>query len=233
MKLNKIENQIKKSFQEREIKPSPMAWDRLDAMLSVAEQPKKRLAFKIWHYAAVLFFVAIITWIGSILINPKTNVELPIQEVVEQNAEIVPEIQSTNKALVLENETESEKLKQQNDILKIKTSKKVVKVNAGSSQNLKNEVVDINDILKNSFPINQEEKVVLTPKAAQLLAAVENFKIDENLKNQTSQIEISSINVDAKSLLEVSEKEVNHSFRSKVIKNINKVSTALVNRNLE
>ena len=42
MGLNKIENQFKKQLNEREIKPSEAAWDRLDAMLNVAEKKKRK-----------------------------------------------------------------------------------------------------------------------------------------------------------------------------------------------
>jgi hypothetical protein len=42
MELNKLENQIKEKLNSREIQPSAQAWDRLDAMLSVAEEKKKQ-----------------------------------------------------------------------------------------------------------------------------------------------------------------------------------------------
>jgi hypothetical protein len=40
LKPNNIENQIREKLNSREIKPTEMAWDRLDAMLSVAEEKK-------------------------------------------------------------------------------------------------------------------------------------------------------------------------------------------------
>jgi hypothetical protein len=232
MKQNKIENQIRKTFQEREIKPSPMAWDRLDAMLTVAEQPKKRSVFKIWHYAAALFFVATMTWIVTILFNQKQIVELPVQEVVIQKEAQTQKLDSSN-SVVLETETGLKTKQNPIAVSDINQPRKAAKSIVITNQNSNSEVADLSQILANRHPINQEEKLVLTPRAAQLLAAVENTKIDQNLKNETKLIEISSVNVDAQSLLEVSEKEVNQSFRNKVIRNVNKVSTALVNRNLE
>lgn len=232
MKQNKIEKQIRASFQEREIKPSPMAWDRLDAMLTVAEQPKKRSIFKIWRYAAALFFVAMLTWVGTILIEQKVNVELPVQEVVIQNEEQIQKVDSSS-SVALETETESKTTQKPIEVVNSNQPRKKVKSIALTSQNSNSEVVDLGEILVNRHPINQEEKVVLTPDAAQLLASVENVKSDENLENESNQIEIASVKVSAQNLLEVSEKEVNQSFRNKVIRNVNKVSTALVNRNLE
>jgi len=232
MKQNKIENQIRKSFQEREIKPSPMAWDRLDAMLTVAEQPKKSPLFKIWRYAAALFFVAMLTWVGTILIKQKVTVELPVQDVVIQNEEQIQRVDSSS-SVALETENESKTPQKPIEVVNSNQPRKKVKSIALTNPNSNSEVVDLSKILENKHPINQEEKVVLTSRAAQLLASVENVKVDENQKKETNQIEISSVNVDAQNLLEVSEKEVNQSFRNKVIRNVNKVSTALVNRNLE
>jgi hypothetical protein len=40
MAQNKLENQIKEKLNSREIQPSAQAWDRLDAMLTVAEEKK-------------------------------------------------------------------------------------------------------------------------------------------------------------------------------------------------
>ncbi len=46
MEPNKLETQIKEKLNSREIQPTEMAWDRLDAMLSVAEEKKtKRFPF--------------------------------------------------------------------------------------------------------------------------------------------------------------------------------------------
>lgn len=41
MEQNKLETQIKEKLNSREIQPSEMAWDRLDAMLSVSEEKKQ------------------------------------------------------------------------------------------------------------------------------------------------------------------------------------------------
>ena len=39
---NKIEKQFREKLSSREIQPSAQAWDRLDAMLSVAEEKKNK-----------------------------------------------------------------------------------------------------------------------------------------------------------------------------------------------
>ena len=41
MEPNKFEKQIREQLNSREIQPSKKSWDRLDAMLSVAEEKKQ------------------------------------------------------------------------------------------------------------------------------------------------------------------------------------------------
>lgn len=45
MEPNKFEKEIREQINSREIQPSEMAWDRLDAMLSVAEEKKTKRSF--------------------------------------------------------------------------------------------------------------------------------------------------------------------------------------------
>ena len=53
MEPNKWEKEIKEKLNKRTIQPGEMAWDRLDAMLSVAEK-KKKPKYK-WMYVAAGF----------------------------------------------------------------------------------------------------------------------------------------------------------------------------------
>ena len=45
MEPNKFEIQIKEQLNAREIKPSAMAWDKLDTMLSETEKQKTKFPF--------------------------------------------------------------------------------------------------------------------------------------------------------------------------------------------
>ena len=66
MERNKLETQFKEQLDSREIKPSEMAWDKLDAMLTVAEKPKAKFP---WMYiaASILGFLLI----GTVYFNQK------------------------------------------------------------------------------------------------------------------------------------------------------------------
>ena len=81
MEPNKLENSFREQLNKREIQPSEMAWDRLDAMLSVTEnkKPKKRT----WMYVAASFLGFIL--IGSLFFKQsetevKTNDSVVVQE---------------------------------------------------------------------------------------------------------------------------------------------------------
>ena len=54
MEPNKLEREFREKLEKRAIQPSDMAWDRLDAMLSVAEKKKK--PNRAWMYMAASFF---------------------------------------------------------------------------------------------------------------------------------------------------------------------------------
>ena len=66
MELNKIEKQIKMMLDSHTIQPSTQAWDRLDAMLTIAEKEKSKRSYN-WLYGAASFLGFIL--IGTIFFN--------------------------------------------------------------------------------------------------------------------------------------------------------------------
>lgn len=71
MGQNNIEKQIREKLNTREIQPSAQAWDRLDAMLSVAEEKKTKRSFG-WLYiaASILVFATV----GTFLYNQENQI---------------------------------------------------------------------------------------------------------------------------------------------------------------
>lgn len=90
MELNNLEKDFRNKLNQREIQPSEKAWDRLDAMLSVAEKKKPK---RTWMYIAASFLGFLL--VGTIFFN---------QSKTEQG-------ESQNQ-IVLENKTEN-KLEQE------------------------------------------------------------------------------------------------------------------------
>ena len=101
MKQNNIENQIREKLNSREIQPSSQAWDRLDAMLSIAEEKKTKPSFG-WLYiaASILVFVSV----GMYLFSQESSIT-PTETIVEiekdtntvkENTSVVAEKQIQN-----------------------------------------------------------------------------------------------------------------------------------------
>ena len=68
MEPNKLESQFREKLSYREINPSGAAWDRLEAMLTVAEKPKRNYTF--WYVAAsIVGFL----FVGTVFFNQKEN----------------------------------------------------------------------------------------------------------------------------------------------------------------
>ncbi|WP_396182424.1 hypothetical protein [Flavobacterium sp.] len=225
MEPNNIEKQMKEKLNQRTIQPSANAWDRLDAMLSVTEQKPKR-NFKWLSFAAV--FVGF-TLIGIFILNK----EKPIENVIPSNP------------IVLENETEKvENLNEKENTISSEENQKEVAIINQSKKKMEEQPVAINpkkDFLLDNHSKTEEVIVENQSKEAinkyvntkSLLAEIETgekFEIPTLSKNP-------SVKVDANALLSSAEKEVEETFRDKVIQSINKkynsVKSTLANRNYE
>ena len=83
MAQNKLETQIKEQLNAREIQPSEMAWDRLDAMLSVAEEKKTtRFSFLSFQSIGIAASVLVLVSLGLFFFSQKETVVKPENNVV-------------------------------------------------------------------------------------------------------------------------------------------------------
>lgn len=232
MEPNKLENQIQKKLNSRDIQPSAQAWDRLDAMLSIAEgkKPKRKMP---WLFIAATFtgfFMLAVFLLNqnkdeqTILNNGNAvvNVTKPIEDsssvarpVIIENKKVIQKsllIPQKNKIMVAESKKES-----------TKPEKQVLKI-----QNITEEP---KEIIVAVIPEKTIEKKKLEINPEVLLASIEN----ENTQNKTNPK--SKIKIDPSSLLSQVDGEIELSFRQKVIKTINKnynsTKIALATRNQE
>ena len=111
MEPNKLEKQFKEQLNSREIKPSEMAWSKLDAMLTAAdpsnsEQAKQKPKTKFpWIYIAASFIGFLL--IGTVYFNQKENViGNQKNEVVIQNSTAPKTIVVTDNSLKVKAENE-------------------------------------------------------------------------------------------------------------------------------
>ena len=236
MEPNKLEKQFKEQLNSREIKPSEMAWSKLDAMLTAAdpsnsEQAKQKPKTKFpWMFMAASFvgFLLIVT----VYFNQKENVirneknDIVIQNDIAPKTTIIPdnaiEQQAEERKSVVATAVQIPTLNT-NIIPKFKESA-IIKNN----QNQVTEV-SINNQTKEQKTIKSQTNTV---SVDELIAVVGNPLKKENQSGQKS-----VVHVNAGNLLSQVDGELEFSFREKVInkvsKNYQSVKVALANRNLE
>ncbi|HEX5743727.1 MAG TPA: hypothetical protein VFY09_07510, partial [Flavobacteriaceae bacterium] len=80
MKFDKMEEKFRKELNNRLIKPSENSWDRLDAMLTIAEERKSKPKF-LWMYVAAITIGLLLT--ATLVFNQFNNRSIePINKVV-------------------------------------------------------------------------------------------------------------------------------------------------------
>lgn len=225
MEPNNIEKQIKEKLNQREIQPSANAWDRLDAMLSVKEQKPKR-NYKWLSIAAV--FVGF-TLIGIFMMNKENSTD----NVIPSNPIVLE-----NETETIQNETTS---KIENNFSEVKNEEAVVHQPTKKIEKPTSQINPKKDFLLDNHSKQEDTIVENQPKestnkyinAESLLAEIETGEKIEipNISKKPS------VKVDANALLSSAEKEVEETFRDKVIQSINKkynsVKSTLANRNYE
>ncbi len=236
MEPNKLEQDFKKKLNERTIQPSEMSWDRLDAMLSVAEKknkPKKRT----WLYIAASFLGFLL--VGTIFFKqPEVEIQtakekgVVVQEkTTEQQEKAITtdeyNTQSSNQITTAATGAIASRLPEQKKIQKTKSS--VVSQEDKTSQVVPEKTEAIATV--------EQKEAVRTNKyieSEKLLAEAENKIQSQSVKKYVAK---SNVKVDSKGLLSTVEGEMNESFRDKVIQSIGRnyetVKVSLSNRNNE
>jgi len=234
---NNIDQDFRKKLEERTIEPSAMAWDRLDAMLSVGEE-KKQPNKRIWMYIAASFIAFMI--IGAFLLQHETGgngtkqvksndgvviVETPLQRQDGQS----------DKEEQLEEIVNSEMTgPSQNTALAVET---VARMKHKTVQEKPEAAPVVNDKKSNTINDNYKQEEVAAVKETNVSPGQESEQLLASSLNETSAKKKSSVKVNAGSLLSSVEGEIDQSFRSKtlqgVIKNFNTVKTSVANRNYQ
>ncbi|UUF16332.1 MULTISPECIES: hypothetical protein [Flavobacterium] len=237
MEPNNFEKDFREKLNQRKIEPSEKAWDRLDAMLSVAEETKKPRKNRKWLYiaASIVGFLLV----GTFFFNQKKDViETPKSVVIEENIKkdsiakpVLNKVESAQTETVIAEKASTETKAQ-------KSNKKENNFNQTPNKTIKNEsnqIAESSVIIKN----NQEKQsntnsVVVTenPKKEntdQLLETAEKTVLAQ------SSVKKSKVKINASDLLNQVDGELELSFREKVITKVNKnyqtVKVALANRN--
>ncbi|MBC7847298.1 MAG: hypothetical protein H7Y10_12480 [Flavobacterium sp.] len=231
MERNKLETQFKEKLNSREIKPSEMAWDRLDAMLTVVEDKKSKRNFS-WIYiaASILGFVFLGTFFfnqkGRLVENEKNKIVIQQSIPTKSNGgplkALNPNSEKTKSAAVVAGKVD------------VKTNKIPIlkKDSLTNNNNLnQNQVAELSIInQKNEQESNSSQTKAVT--VDELLARVDK---SARLKGKTNpNLEVY---VNANQLLQQVENDLEPTFRqsvfSKIVENVKVVKEAVVNRNKE
>jgi hypothetical protein len=234
MEPNKLENDFRKKLNDRTIQPSEMSWDRLDAMLSVAEKKKPK---RTWLFIAASFLGFLL--VGTIFFNQsevKTGTEngVVIQERegrknLEENFQPNQNTESSNQTTIVKAEAIASNVSKQPNATK---------------KNQKGETLAVQKQEVFQVPEKNEEIAVVAPnevskpnryiESEKLLAEAETRIQSQEVKKYVAK---SNVKVNSQSLLSSVEGELNDTFRERVIKSIGKnyetVKTSVANRNHE
>ncbi len=229
MEQNKLENEFRNKLNQREINPSENSWDRLDAMLTVAEE-KKPIRRYSWIYiaASILGFA----FLGTFFFNQSDkNVTVGSDEVVIENNQNVEPKKEVLSIIPLDSKPES--------IAEMSEVKKVDRNSRDSNSIIQNQVAQKSN---SDSLIPMIEKRQFNQKTEQFASSNRNDKsVDDMLAEvqTTSKADNArtSVKVNPNALLSQVDEELELSFREKVINKVNKnyqtVRVALANRNQE
>lgn len=236
MEPNNFEKDFRDKLNQRKIEPSSKAWDRLDAMLSVAEEKKPKKNKK-WLYVAASFIGFLL--VATIFFNQKENtIESPKNAVTEKEIKR----DSVEKPLVSTGDSVQTGIAVSENPSKEVSNKEEKKPNQQTKTILQKQS---NQIAESSIIKNNQEKqstntnqtvIAENPKKEnidQLLENAENKVMAEN----SNKIKKAKVKINASDLLNQVDGELELSFREKVItkvnKNLQEVKVALSNRNQE
>jgi hypothetical protein len=255
MEPNKLENQIREKLHSREIQPSAQAWNRLDAMLSEAEEKKTRRPFGFLFIAAsitilltvgMLFFTqngpeiqTVEEVVGtevkkdSVVKIPNSKFQIPKIEGNQTVASNQPTTNNQRVSISTREQSSNGRSNQKSAIKNQKSSNQNPLINRDKQIEY---LINSSDIALKDLPKIEKRKEIIieSNKSAitddDLLAAIDTAA-KQTIKKQKT------VNVDAKNLLSQVDGELELTFREKVIKKVSKkykeVKVAIANRNIQ
>lgn len=233
--LNKMEQDFKRKLDKREIQPTDMAWDRLDAMLTVAE--KKQKPKRTWMYVAASFLGFLL--VGTFLFRLQDT-----DSVIKNDTPVVTTESKVTEPDPTENKIQEKMLPVTEEKTVVSTNKPAtVKAPKNSQRDAGHTVIEQEPLVLTdketsvayTEPVPEQDAVkankrIVTISSEDLLALVEADAkpVRQNKKHNL-------VDVDANSLLSSVEVELNESFREKAIdgaiKGFNVMRSSLANRN--
>lgn len=233
MEQDNFNKNIQEKFNFRTIEPSETAWNKLDAMLTLAEEKKQP---KIFFWLSIAATFILFTCVGYVFFqqNEKTKLMPSTEEIVtsKTNSETETHKQSTEESSVsYENE-----LANKATISTTSESKKSTTIYTAQKENtkldvyetalLKQEVITANEIKKEGIKQEIKETTFNYTTPETLLAEVQGEKKPSNTVSFKS-----SLRVNPNELLQAVESELDKTFKEKTITKLKQAKSVFVNRN--
>ena len=234
MEPNKFNKNIQQKFNSRKIEPSAQAWDRLDAMLTVAEEKKQPKGF-FWLSIAATFLL--FSGMGYLFFqqNQKSEISQPTNEVVISKETPTTEVENYNtNDITLSPEVENE--------LAVATPKTINSTNENVSKQNSNTkskseldahkavTEKLNELIaknENKSEQNNQKHTYRESNTENLLAEVQgNEKSNGNTNTYKS-----TLKVNPNDLLNSVESELDQSLKDKALAKFKQAKSAFVNRN--
>ena len=231
---NNLENQFRDKLNAREIQPSPMAWDRLDAMLTVAENKKPKRKFPFLMIAASFL---VFSTLGFLAYHFMLT-EITVTNIVVGSDKIKIKIKNEIKNQIINPTEKVEEIKLKNQVnnlasisnTKSKSVQKVSIINQNSSEKYQPIVEEEEEVVNFEKNSKSTDNKNINVNAEALLASV-----DSNTEIKQQNITVPKIKVNPSSLLIEVDSELTFEYRDNVFQKINrtyqKVKVALSNRN--
>lgn len=233
MEQDNFNKNIQEKFNYRTIEPSETAWNKLDAMLTLAAEKKQPKRF-FWLSIAASFLL--FSGVGYVFFqqNEKTKLMPSTEEIVTSKTNLETETEKQN----LEESSVSSEKELANNPIKFSASetKKSTSIHTVHKENSKLEIYETavlkqQEVTKYAIKkesAKQETKEVTynytTPET--LLAEVQGQKKLSNIGSFKS-----TLRVNPNELLQAVESELDKTFKEKTITKLKQAKSAFVNRN--
>ena len=233
MEQDNFNKNIQEKFNFRTIEPSETAWNKLDAMLTLAEEKKQP---KIFFWLSIAATFILFTGVGYVFFqqNEKTKLMPSTEEIVtsKTNSETETHKQNTE----VSNVSSENELANNATISTTSESKKSTTIYTAQKENsklevyetalLKQEVVTVNEIKKEGIKQEIKEPTYNYTTAEALLAEAQEQKKPSNISSFKS-----TLRVNPKELLQTVESELDQTFKEKTITKLKQAKSVFVNRN--
>jgi hypothetical protein len=233
MEQDNFNKNIQEKFNFRTIEPSETAWNKLDAMLTLAEEKKQP---KIFFWLSIAATFILFTGVGYVFFqqNEKTKLMPSTEEIVtsKTNYETETHKQSTEESSVSSenklpnNATISTTLETKKSTTIYTAQKENSKLEVFETALLKQEVVTVNEIKKEEIKQEIKEPTFNYTTPETLLAEVQGQKKPSNIGSFKS-----TLRVNPNELLQAVESELDQTFKEKTITKLKQAKSAFVNRN--